>query len=586
MKSRYVLCALLVAVSLASVGAQAPAGRAPVAVEFFASGPDGVVFDLRPADVTLRVDGRPREIRTLRFVRLPDPDPSAPRGAVTESEPPYGSNVVESAGRWVTIVIDRESIRAGAEKHAMSAIARLVSSLGPKDQVMVVKAPKGGVEIEFTNDHERVVNALRRFVGSALRQESEQDRSCRTRWMLNAVRDVLDSVTPLQGPKLVVVASSGLLTPRRDNPANRAPGPCEIALDDYQQVSVAAARAGAHIFVVQPDDVLFESTGSGAGRFATAEQDRAGLESLAGAVSGELLRVNSPDDESLRTVARATSGYYVATFEPDAAERTGLPRRLQVAVQREGVRVRARPDVVVPREEKGAAPKSAEEMLRDRVLYRALPLRVATSTSLGAGDKVNVVTVLESPERGAKLVSAVFGLFDARGRAVGKWTANASQLAGQPIVTAGEVAPGAYRLRVAAVDATGRQGSVEHDILARLTESPPLRLSGLVLGTAYDGRFVPKLVFGADQSAAAIVEVYGAAEGLSARFDLIAPAEERVIETTPAAVNGTGERRTVSGTLRVNALPPGDYVVRAIVSVAGRPVGEVTRVLRKSPSGF
>ena len=38
----------------------------------------------------------------------------------------------------------------------------------------------------------------------------------------------------------------------------------------------------------------------------------------------------------------------------------------------------------------------------------------------------------------------------------------------------------------------------------------------------------------------------------------------------------------VIGALPIAALPPSDYVVRAIVSVDGRPVGRVLRTLRKA----
>ena len=586
--TRRALVVLTVLALCVPLDAQTRAGGGAVAVEFFANGPDGVVFDLVPADVTLRVDGRPREIRSLRFVSLPHPDPAAGPAVPAVDLAPYGSNLPESAGRWVTIVLDHDSIRAGAEKEAMTAVARFVSALGPRDQVAMVKAPRGGVMVEYTTDHDEVVNALKRFVGSALRQEAEQDRSCRSRWMLNAVRDVLESLMPLEGPKLVAVVSSGLLNPRRDNPDNRAPGPCEIRLDDFQQVSVAASRSGAHLFVVQPDDVLMESAGGTVGRFASAQQDQGGLESLAGAASGEFIRIKSGDDDTLRTVARETSGYYVATFEPEASERNGQPRRLQVTVRRDGVRLRARPDVFIPRAPDTTAPKkTGDEMLRDRILYTALPLRVAAFTSLGAGGKVNVVTVLDSAEKGVKLTSAVFGLFDAKGQMAGKWTANSKQLAASPMLTAGEVAPGVYRLRVAAVDSTGRQGTVEYDVVARLVDASPLRLSGLVLGTTYDSRFTPKLMFGTDQSAAVLLETYGPAEGVTVRFDLMSAGDSRVLSTaagTPAG--GSGDRRTFIGTLRIAALAPGDYVVRAVVSVGGRPVGDVVRGLRKTPSGL
>ena len=58
-------------------------------------------------------------------------------------------------------------------------------------------------------------------------------------------------------------------------------------------------------------------------RFAAAEQDRGGLESLAGVASGEFLRIVGPDDDTLKQVAAASGGTVVATIDADASERTG-----------------------------------------------------------------------------------------------------------------------------------------------------------------------------------------------------------------------------------------------------------------------
>lgn len=563
----------------------------PVAVEFFVNGVDGPVFDLRADEVSLRVDGRQREVRSLRYVSLPGRDPLAPASSLpADADLPYGSNLSESAGRWVSIVLDHESIRAGAEKNAINSVVRFVTALGPRDHVAVIKAPRGNVETEFTTDHEAVLKVLRRFVGRASRQDTEQDRSCRSRLLLNAVEEILHNVTPLEGPKLLVVLSSGLLNPRRDNPPNRAPGPCEISLDDFQKVNGAATQSGAHVFVVQPDDMEIDPTADRTvSRFAAAEQDRGGLESLAGAAGGEFMRIVGPEDAALQQVAKATSGYYVATFDADPADRTGQARRLQVSVRRDGVRVRSRSDVAIARTaDRPVTPKAADDMLRDGVLYRALPLRLAAFTSLGAGDKVNVVAALEATERNVKLTSAVFGLIDEKGKLAGKWTANSTQLGMRPLVSAGEIRPGIYRLRATAVDSSGRQGSVEYDVIARLIAAEPLQLSGLVLGTIYDSRFMPKLLFGTDQAAAVVGEAYGATRGgaVSARIDVSA-ADGRVLATAPASVAEVApDRRTISGSVPIASLTPGDYVVRVVVSIAGRPVGQTTRILRKTPFGM
>ena len=239
-----------------------------------------------------------------------------------ELEAPYGSNVLEGAGRRVTIVVDHESIRPGAEKNVMNSAVRFLNALGPRDQVSYVTMPNGGVEIEFTTDHAKVVAALRKFVGRAPRESSEQERSCRSRLVLNGMRDLLREVSPLDGPKVVVLLSSGVLNPRRDAAANAPPGPCEIQSDRFSRSCGRRPRWRADMSsscsptISRSNRRPTRSSTRLSAASPAADKDRAGLESLAGAAAGEFFRIVGPDDTALPNVARSTAGYYVATFEP------------------------------------------------------------------------------------------------------------------------------------------------------------------------------------------------------------------------------------------------------------------------------
>lgn len=571
--------------------AQVPAPSAePVTIDFFAAGPDGVVFDLRPDDVTLKVNGRSRQVRSLRYVPLPAADPAAPVAPALDLEPPFGTNVPAAGGRWVAIVIDHESIRTGAEKNAISSAIRFIKALGPRDSVSYMRMPRGGVEVNFTTDRQKVVDALRKFVGNAPREESEQDRACRSRLLLHGMRDLLEDVAPLNGPKVIVVVSSGVLSPRRDAQRNQFPGPCEIRSDDYQNVRLAAAQSRAHVVVVQPDNLVIDSlrtTGDPlASRFASTDEDRHGLQSLAGAAAGEFMQVVGPDDSGLVDLAKGTAGYYLATFDPEPSERNAAMHRVEVDVTRDQVRVRARPEVFIPRPEKKTTAASPRDMLQDGLVYRGLPLRVVAYASASEGGKVKILTALEPIERNVKIVSAVYGLIDdSRSKLVIQWTADAQELAAAPIITAGEAAPGPYRLRVAAVDSKGRRGAVEYELMATLTDAKPLTLSAIALGTSADSSFTPKLVFGGDQAAVAYFEAYGVPptpDSVTVRLEIASSPDDRALSSAvPRVITAARDRRMIIGALPIASLPIGDYVVRAIVSVDGRPVGRVLRTLRK-----
>jgi hypothetical protein len=587
---------VLVCAIAVSLSGQKPAAGEAVAVDFFALGPDGSVFDLRADEITLKIDGKgPRRIRSLRYVPLSQPDPAgATAEPAPELEPPFGTNAITPDVRWVSIVVDHESIRPGAAANVINAAVRYIGLLGPRDRVAYVTMPNGGVEIDFTTNHQEVIDALRKFVARGPREPTEQERSCRSRLLLNTMSAYLEGLAAVQGPKTVVLLSSGVMNPRRDAPMLGPPGPCEIRPVYFQEVSTAASMARAHLYVVQPDDLNMDSPRDvfldrTASRFSDADEDRAGLESLAGVSGGDFMRIVGPDDRQLITHVRGLTGYYIATFDPAAGERNGAMHRVDLAVTREGVRVKTNPELQIPRVAGRSADASSRDMLRNGVLYRALPIRTTAFASAGPDGRVKVLAVLEGVERDVQFTDAVFGLIDARDRLVAQWTANSDELKGSPVITAGEGPAGPYRLRVAAVDTAGRRGTAEYEFFGGLTAADPLLLSSLALGVSRDGSFYPKLVFGSDQSAVTYFEVYGRTErpeAVTVRLEVASSSDGRALTTAvPRVVSQGNDRRIVIGALPIASLTPGDYVVRAIVSVDGRPVGRLARTLRKSPSG-
>ena len=589
-------CFVIALTATSGVAAQRASGPdEPVAIDFYAIGTDGPVFDLRADEVTIKIDGRARRVRSLRYIPLPMGDPAAPEPP-PDLEPPFGTNQVEANGRWVTIVVDHESIRPGTERDALSAVIRMIRHLGPRDRVSYLTMPNGALEVEFTERHDQVIDALRRFRATGQREPTEQERSCRTRTLLNSMSDYIEGLASLEGPKQIVLVSTGMLNPRRDSPTMLGPpGPCEIRMIYFQEVSRAASRARASTFVVQPDDVSMDPARQvfvdpTASRFAAADEDRAGLESFAGVTGGEFMRIIGPEDNTLLNHVRASAGYYIATVDPDASERNGAPHRVEVNVSRENTRVRTRPEVFISRPAaKTAKAPSARDMVRDGIFYRALPVRVTAFPSASEPGRIKILTVLDSPEPETRFTQVVFGLIDERDKLVAQWTANDRELGTNPVVTAGEGVPGTYRLRVAAVDEAGRRGTAEYPLIAQLTEAAPLTLSGLALGVSNDGSFAPKMVFAGDQAAVSYLEIYGrppSRDSVTVRLEVATAPEARAIVTAAGrVVPQPDDRRLVIGAVPIAALAPGDYVIRAIVSVDGRPVGRVYRTLRKSSSG-
>jgi hypothetical protein len=316
----------------------------------------------------------------------------------------------------------------------------------------------------------------------------------------------------------------------------------------------------------------------------------AGLENLAGVTGGPLLALSATPDNALSRIARETSAYYVATFEPEPNERSGSTHQIAVRVSRPGVVVRVRPDTVFPTIDPRPTPRDSSP-LRDLLLAtrsaRELPLRVTGFAVRAGGDeKLTIVGLFDAINSSVPLTSAAAALLDTTGRILGQWTAQAADLVSMPM-TAGFIAPpGPYRLRVAAIDALGRTGVTEYDLLAELTPAGPLKLGSLVLGISRNGSFRPKLQFADEAAALARLEIYGGQAGarVTVSFELATTLNGPAMITQPGVLDATNEadRFQATAAIPIGGLPAGDFVVRAIVGMEDRPAGRVVRTFRKS----
>jgi hypothetical protein len=144
-----------------------------------------------------------------------------------------------------------------------------------------------------------------------------------------------------------------------------------------------------------------------------------------------------------------------------------------------------------------------------------------------------------------------------------------------------------YRLRVAAVDAAGRAGTADYELNAEIPRADPLKLSALVLGTQQPGGgFAPRLDFKGEPVAIGMVEIYGVPKGgaVTVDLDVASAANGAAIANAPTTVTAgrSDDMRIAFGGFNIAPLEPGDYQMRAVVSLDGKPVGKVVRTLRKS----
>jgi hypothetical protein len=313
------------------------------------------------------------------------------------------------------------------------------------------------------------------------------------------------------------------------------------------------------------------------------------MEHLVGVTGGKILSLTGSTGTAMERVVRETAAYYLASLEALPTDRSGRTQTVSVNVARRGVEVRSQPQITFAKPGQGGTSlvePSLRDMLSTNVIFRDMPLRAAGFPALAAeGDNVRIVTVAEPVETGVKLESLGAVLFDRDGKVTAQWLATADELKRAPVMAAMSAPPGLYRLRVAALDSTGRSGTADFEVEAEIVRTGPLKLSSLILGLLRDGKFEPKLQFTTEPLAIAYLELEGAAPGakVSAAVEVAQTLNGPAVVSVPLVVQPSGDNRFAAmGSVAVGALPPGDYIVRAIVGTEGHPPTRVVRTMRKS----
>jgi VWFA-related protein len=638
--------ALAAAASLAGQATVTPPGGEPPAAgpppPVFGVGVDLVAVDvsvvdatgrpalgLGPDDFEVKVDGRPRPVVSAEYVgRELEPGTAAPPARAPSAS--FSTNEGEAPrGRLVLIVVDRENIGRGGGRTVVRAADRFLDSLAPADRAGVVFLPATGGQIEFTSDVQDVRRALKGVVGMASRsgyqvplaeavaylkehdearwarfvdnecsvyRMAEQIEACRARlageapqvlllyrerslMSQRALGAVFAGLRSIEGPKTVILVSEGLGTE---------------SSREARELAYAAAEAQATLFVVLVDtsgpDAAHQKTA-----FATSEDRRIetdGLYELAALARGMVLRTTGAAESAFQRIEREMMGYYVLGVEPEPQDRDGRRREVAVSVRRAGVTVRSRGVIAVP-----ATAPSTEALLasalRSPVAQRGLPVR-ATAYALRdpASGRVRLL-VRADVGRAEPPASVAYVLARPDGRAVTSraFEGLAPRDGWVPLVAEAVVDPGSYTLRVAAVDARGRRGSVEHQVKAAPVSAGGLEISDLVLAPAGAGESVrPAVDLAVDRRGMTALLEVAASDPLrvaaaAVAFEVAESESGQALLRVPAPLGeaGKGGLRVARVTLGGGLLPPGDYVARASVAVDGRAVAALSRPFRVVP---
>ena len=596
---------------------------------------------LTPADFTVRVDGNPRRVVTAEWVPL-----AAPASDEPVAPPPdgYSTNEGATGGRLIVMAIDQPNIRFGGAMAIQKAAQAFIDRLTPSDRVAVAGFGIGAPATPFTSDRERIKKALSRMVGQrqlgrsvdvghnialveaqAIERgdrdmlEQVQIRECITAGnspgaqemcrnqveiearsyafdvnrdadsTLQTLRDLFNALRTIDAPKTLILISEGFV------------------LNDEAliiELGKMAAEARTSLYALKLENELFEISDSRMpiNPFADRQARSEGMELLAGAARGTLFTVTGTGQPLFERIESEISGYYLLGVESDPKDKDARTHNVRIDVGRKGAIVRSRRHVInTATDRRVRAARSSRQAvgmaLGSPLLASALPLRVASFALQGPErDKVQLLIHADvgTDYAGSKVVSLGYMISDKDGRLVDSKAVDMRLLpvmSGVPSAlqfTAGaSLAPGDYTIKLAAVEGE-RIGTVEHTIHAALPSSGNVTLSELMVGGPLESSELLTPTIGYQINFGAVhgyVEAYGTGtDGITMEYEVATAPDAPALLNADVPPHQVSDSRIIfTKVLQAQQLPPGKYVLRAILSSEGKSIKTLTRGFEIAP---
>lgn len=608
------------------------------------------VTDLHAPEFTVKIDGQVRRVVSADLVKYAfTPDDGitrrAPAQKQQEFETLYTTNIRQPEGRMIMIAVDQMNIRPGAARPILESAARFLDKLNPADRVAFVSYPEPGIVVDFTSDRQRLRLAMQKVIGTQSRfvgrrniglveaidiaqkgddrrMQEVTNRECRglldmaleqcmrdivdesnsilwttrrdTEASLRGLREWLQHLGETEGQKTLILLSEGLVT---DSPS------------DLEDVVRAAMRGRVAVNVLLMDVPRSDATQGPLPPTFTEDRELEirGLNDMAALSRGSIFQVVGTADRAFERLASEISAYYLLSVEESPSDRDGRNHRIDVSVQRRGITLRSRQAFVLdPTGGPKKPDESLVESLRSPLAVAGVPLRLTTFIYQDpkANGKVRVVMAADVGQAGTPAAQYTMGFIvvDDQGKVV---ASRSEKLKLEPLegrtnaslsyLDAVTVDPGVYEVRLAAVDAEGRHGSVIRDVNAWKMAGEEFTYADLVVNhaaTASAG-LRPDVEPHVDaDGVAAYMELYAASEetfkDVKVNFEIADDDSAPALLTMPVDLRPGAQAtwRNALGFIGAEPLPAGRYVARARIMKGERLAGVLVRpfILEPAPA--
>jgi len=416
------------------------------------------VRGLTKDDFQVFEDGKAQSISTFAVVDIPVEQAGKPLFASRPIEPDVESNERPFDGRVYVLILDdlhtdvhrSQRVKAGARQF-------IQNNLGENDLMAVLFTGGRSQDAqEFTNSKRLLLAAVDKFMGrklpsptisrneeyfrqrdspmrdSRIPDPDEQERVHNAQSMLSEVKQVSEWFGGIHGRrKSILLVSEGIdydindVIRGYDQPASSATG----IMDDIRQTISATTRANVSIYAIDPRGLAAPGEDSiGVSSFANSDSPTTsdsggtvaapsdiGMNSLMNELrlsqdslrqladeTGGFAAVNTNDLRgAFERVVRDNSSYYVIAYYPPTTKRDGKFHKIEVKVNRPGLRVRSRRGYASP---KGNPPKPAaaggmtaelREAINSPIPVSGLTMRVFAAPFKGTSPNASVLLGVE-----------------------------------------------------------------------------------------------------------------------------------------------------------------------------------------------